>query len=382
MSKKISLLGSTGSIGTQALDVVRRHREEYEVVALTAGHNIDLLAKQIIEFRPKVAILKKYEDANHLSRILPTNRTRILHGDDGLETAVSMPETELVLNALVGSRGLTPSYLALKNGKDLALANKESLVSGGMLMTKLAARNGKQIIPVDSEHSAIFQCLNSENKNEVKRVVLTASGGPFRTWSRESINRATLEDALNHPNWSMGRKITIDSATMMNKGLEIIEAAWLFDLTNEQIDVLIHPQSIVHSMVEFQDTSVLAQMGLPDMRVPIQYALSWPKRLKNHLNSLDLLSIGALTFEAPNVEKFPCLRLAREALVVGKTLPCVMNAANDFLVESFLQGKISVYQISDYIERVMHQHVPFEYLELEELIEVENWTRSKLKSFF
>ncbi|MEN1759411.1 1-deoxy-D-xylulose-5-phosphate reductoisomerase [Anoxynatronum sibiricum] len=382
MSKKISLLGSTGSIGTQALDVVRKHHEAYDVVALTAGHNIDLLAKQIIEFEPKVAVLKKHEDAQHLTRMLATSKTRILYGDHGLETAVSMPETELVLNALVGSRGLTPSYLALKNGKDLALANKESLVSGGMLMTKLAAQNGKQIIPVDSEHSAIFQCLNGEDKKEVKRVILTASGGPFRTWNRESINRATLEDALNHPNWSMGQKITIDSATMMNKGLEIIEAAWLFDLTNDQIDVLIHPQSIVHSMVEFHDTSVLAQMGLPDMRVPIQYALSWPKRLKNQWNSLDLLSIGALTFESPNVEKFPCLRLAREALCVGKTLPCVMNAANDFLVEAFLQRRIGVYQISDYIEQVMHQHMPFEYMELEELIEVENWTRSMLKSFF
>lgn len=382
MSKKIALLGSTGSIGTQALDVVRAHHQEYEIVALTAGRNIDLLAQQIIEFEPRMAVLQKREDADHLKRILPPNKTLITYGENGLESVVSVPEVELVLNALVGNLGLTPSYLALKNGKDVALANKESLVSGGKLMMSLAIQNRKHIIPIDSEHSAVFQCMNGEDRREVKRIILTASGGPFRTWSRTAIENATLQDALNHPNWSMGKKITVDSATMMNKGLEVIEAAWLFDLTNDQIDILVHPQSIIHSMVEFQDTSVMAQMGLPDMRVPIQYALSWPRRMKNQLQSLNLHSLSELSFEAPDLERFPCLQLAREALTIGMTMPCVLNVANDLLVDAFLHEKIGIYQIPHYIERVMSLHKPFAYTGLEELLEVESWARSMLRSFF
>lgn len=381
MKKRISLLGSTGSIGTQTLDIVRMHPEKYQITALTAGKNLGLLESQIREFRPAVVVMSSKEDADRLKANIPSGHS-VYHGIEGIKEAVSHPDTDLVLNALVGSMGLTPTYFALKNGKDVALANKESLVTGGKLVMQLASDHGVNIIPVDSEHSAVFQCLMGEKHDTVKRIVLTASGGPFRQWTREAIEKASYREALNHPNWSMGRKITIDSATMMNKGLEIIEAAWLFRLKSHQIDVLVHPQSIIHSMVEFCDTSVIAQLGLPDMRLPIQYALAWPERIGNQkFASLMLDQVGALSFEKPDSERFPCLALAKEALKIGKTMPCVLNAANDILVEAFLQERIRFYDISQEIERLMGLHKPWNYNQLEDLLEVEAWVKSTLKAF-
>lgn len=380
MKKKIALLGSTGSIGTQTLEIIRMHPERFDVTVLSAGRNIDLLQAQTREFMPKIAVMERKEDAERLqSRI--SSHTKVLHGMTGIEHAVTHPEIEMVLNALVGSRGLIPTCRALENGKDVALANKESLVAGGELVMATARRHQARLIPVDSEHSAIFQCLNGENRQSIKRIILTASGGPFRGWSREAIQHAGVKEALNHPNWSMGRKITIDSASMMNKGLEVIEAAWLFGLIPEQIHVLIHPQSIIHSMIEFCDTSVIAQMGLPDMRIPIQYALSWPDRVPNHLPSLMLEQIGTLTFEKPDMSKFPCLRLAMEALKIGKTMPCVLNAANDILVEAFLNEQIAFYEVPELIESIMRKHKAAEYSQLEELLEVEAWVKSALRAF-
>ncbi|MDW7670657.1 MAG: 1-deoxy-D-xylulose-5-phosphate reductoisomerase [Bacillota bacterium] len=380
MKKNVALLGSTGSIGTQTLDIMRMHPERFCVTVLSAGRNIDLLEAQIGEFMPEIAVMERKEDAARLQKRI-SSHTKVLHGMTGIEYAVTHPETQIVLNALVGSRGLIPTCRALENGKDVALANKESLVAGGELVMASARHHQAHLIPVDSEHSAIFQCLNGEKIQSVKRIILTASGGPFREWSRAALRNVGVKEALNHPNWSMGRKITIDSATMMNKGLEVIEAAWLFGLKPEQIHVLIHPQSIIHSMIEFCDTSVMAQMGLPDMRIPIQYALSWPDRVPNHLPSLMLEQIGTLTFEKPNMDKFPCLRLAMEALKIGKTMPCVLNAANDILVEAFLNEQIAFYEIPELIESIMLQHNASEYSELEELMEVEAWVKSTLRSF-
>jgi 1-deoxy-D-xylulose-5-phosphate reductoisomerase len=352
LEKHIALIGSTGSIGTQALEVIKAHPERFRVTALTAGSNIDLMEKQISEFKPKIAVMATKELANRLQTRV-SSHTKIYYGSAGIENAVSEKTTDTVLNALVGSRGLIPTCLAIENGKNIALANKESLVSGGALVMRLVKEHAVSLIPVDSEHSAVFQCLNGEAERQVRKIVLTASGGPFLNWDMESIRNSDVNDALKHPNWTMGQKITVDSATMMNKGLEIIEAAWLFGLSPEQIDVVVHPQSIIHSMVEFCDTSVIAQLGLPDMKVPIQYALTYPDRISNQLKSLSLDKIGQLTFQLPDQVRFPCLRLAKEALKIGKTMPCVLNAANDILVERYLRRKISFYELSEQIENLM-----------------------------
>ncbi len=378
MDKHIALIGSTGSIGTQALEVIKAHPGRFQVTALTAGSNIDLMEEQINEFKPKIAVMATKELAERLQARVSVH-TKILYGAAGIEAAVSEEMTDTVLNALVGSRGLIPTCLAIENGKNIALANKESLVSGGALVMRLIKEHGVTLIPVDSEHSAVFQCLNGEDERQIQKIVLTASGGPFLNWDRESIRKSDVNDALKHPNWTMGQKITVDSATMMNKGLEIIEAAWLFDITPEQIEVVVHPQSIIHSMVEFCDTSVIAQLGLPDMKVPIQYALTYPDRISNHLESLSLEKIGQLTFQPPDQVRFPCLRLAKEALKIGKTMPCVLNAANDILVERYLNRKISFYELSEQIEDVMQKHQPVEYQSLQDLLEVENWVKSTLR---
>lgn len=378
MSKKIALLGSTGSIGTQVLDIVRIYPDRFRIIALTAGKNRELLEQQITEFSPEIAVIASKEDAQLLqSRVAP--KTRILYGNQGITEAVNNEKVDIVINALVGSFGLGPTCQAIIAGKQLALANKESLVTGGNLVTSLAAKHNVPIIPIDSEHSAIFQCLNGKNRKELKRILLTASGGPFRELSKSEILKTDVWDALKHPNWNMGKKITIDSATMMNKGLEVIEAVWLFDVTLDQVDVVIHPQSIIHSMVEFCDTTVMAQLGKPDMKVPIQYALTHPLRLKNNFESLSFVDCHQLTFEEPDEDKFPCLRLAKEAIKIGGTMPCVLNKANDILVEAFLSHKIAFYDVSYHIERLMQKHQPRGYQTLDDLLEVEAWVESDLR---
>ena len=379
MKKTLALLGSTGSIGTQTLEVVRNYPERFRIDVLTAGQNVELLEAQIKEFQPSYAVIHSRHDADRLRAGIPSG-TRVLFGDEGVLNAVTQTQATMVLNALVGSRGLGPTCKALTNGKDVALANKESLVAGGSLVMKLAAVHNRSIVPVDSEHSAIFQCLKGEDINDVRRIILTASGGPFLKWKKHEIMAAPVASALKHPNWSMRKKITIDSATMMNKGLEIIEAAWLFDLPQEKIDVVIHPQSIIHSMVEFTDLSCIAQLGNPDMQTPIQVALAWPERIPSGRAPLFLEKTGTLTFFETDPDRFPCVELARKALKIGKTMPCVLNAANDFLVECYMREEIRFYDLSDLINTVMEKHTPFEYHSLDELVETEEWVRGILRS--
>jgi 1-deoxy-D-xylulose-5-phosphate reductoisomerase len=374
--KKIAVLGSTGSIGTQALEIIEKNREEYSVSALTCGRNISLIQKQIDLFLPDMVSVKEKKDAEELQKKYP--KIHVVYGEEGLIEAASC-DCHMVLNALMGIKGLMPTYRAILAGKDIALANKETLVAGGQLIMEKAAEKGVGILPVDSEHSAVFQCMQGNEKKSVKRIILTGSGGPFRGLSLRQLYDVTKEQALAHPNWSMGQKITIDSATLMNKGLEVIEARWLFDLALEKIDVVIHPQSIIHSMVEYEDNSIMAQMGLPDMKLPIAYALSWPKRRKNDLKSLDILKEGAnLTFENPDTNTFRCLSLAYEASKKGGTYPVVMNGANEVLVQKFLEGKIGFTQIQDTIERVLFEHIPKYRLTPEIILEEDKKIREKI----
>lgn len=374
--KKIAVLGSTGSIGTQALEIIEKNREEYSVSALTCGRNISLIQKQIDLFLPDMVSVKEKKDAEELQKKYP--KIHVVYGEEGLIEAASC-DCHMVLNALMGIKGLMPTYRAILAGKDIALANKETLVAGGQLIMEKAAEKGVGILPVDSEHSAVFQCMQGNEKKSVKRIILTGSGGPFRGFSLRQLYDVTKEQALAHPNWSMGQKITIDSATLMNKGLEVIEARWLFDLALEKIDVVIHPQSIIHSMVEYEDNSIMAQMGLPDMKLPIAYALSWPKRRKNDFKSLDILKEGAnLTFENPDTNTFRCLSLAYEASKKGGTYPVVMNGANEVLVQKFLEGKIGFTQIQDTIERVLFEHIPKYRLTPEIILEEDKKIREKI----
>lgn len=374
--KKIAVLGSTGSIGTQALEIIEKNREEYSVSALSCGRNIPLLQKQIDLFLPDMVSVKEKKDAEELQKKYP--KIHVVYGEEGLIEAASC-DCHMVLNALMGIKGLMPTYRAILAGKDIALANKETLVAGGQLIMEKAAEKGVRILPVDSEHSAVFQCMQGNEKKSLKRIILTGSGGPFRGFSTRQLYDVTKEQALAHPNWSMGQKITIDSATLMNKGLEVIEARWLFDVTLEKIDVVIHPQSIIHSMVEYEDNSVMAQMGLPDMKVPIAYALSWPKRCKNDFKSLDILREGAnLTFESPDKNTFRCLSLAYEASKKGGTYPVVMNGANEVLVQKFLEGKIGFTQIQETIERVLCEHIPKYRLTPEIILEEDKKIRKKI----
>ena len=374
--KKVAILGSTGSIGTQALDVIRANREQFEVTSLTCGKNIDRLSEQIEEFSPKLVVTAEAEDASKLAE--KHSDVEIMYGEEGLAAAAE-DESEILLNSLMGMRGLVPTYRAIRSGKDIALANKETLVAGGELIMDAVRRAGVKLLPVDSEHSAIFQCLQGNQGKKIKRILLTASGGPCRGYNKRQLEEVTLEQALNHPKWSMGKKITIDSATMMNKGLEVIEARWLFDVALSDIQILVHPQSIVHSAVEFEDTSVIAQMGLPDMRIPISVALGYPERIPYGGKGLDFFKEGAnLTFEKPDTEVFGCIKLAYEASEAGGSYPVVMNAANEVLVEQFLQGKIRFVDIEKNIEKILELHTPSYNLGLNDIIEIDQKIRKEV----
>lgn len=373
--KKITILGSTGSIGINTLDIVRRNKDRFRIIGLTAGGNADLLEKQIREFKPKYAALFDEKKAAILKKKVGRLKVEIFSGIEGLIKVASGPESEMVVSAIVGAAGLFPTFAALKSGKDIALANKETLVIAGELFMKQARKNKARIMPVDSEHSAIFQCINGAPDHKIKKIILTASGGPFRDYSIDKIKKASVREALNHPNWKMGPKITIDSATLMNKGLEVIEAHWLFGIQADRIDVLIHPESIVHSMVEFVDTSVIAQMGLPDMRVPISYALNYPERISTNLPGLNLTKEKSLTFSVPDYKKFPCLKYAFQALQIGKTMPAVLNAANEVAVQAFLNGSLSFTGIPKTIHRVMKKHQPRKIKKLSDVMEADHWAR-------
>jgi len=347
------LLGSTGSIGTKVLDVVRRSKGRFSVKGLAAGENVELLAEQVRQFRPEVVSVMTAELADQVRSMTGFADTRVLYGKEGYKAVATVDGADLVVSAMVGAAGLIPTLAALEAGKDVALANKESLVTAGSLVTSLAREKGAAIIPIDSEHSAIFQCLRGYPKKDVRRIVLTASGGPFKDRDIDELARVTPEEAVRHPRWSMGAKISVDSATLMNKGLEVIEARWLFDIPVDRIDVVVHPQSIVHSMVEFIDGSVLAQMGIPDMRVPIAYALAWPGRLELDLPSLNLVESHSLVFEMPHWEKFPCLGLAYNAARKGGTATTALNAANEAAVEAFLQKRMGFTAIHEVVREVI-----------------------------
>lgn len=352
MRKRIAILGSTGSIGKQALEVIDSNQDIFEVEVLTANNNSQALISQALRYNPNAVVIGNKEKYSEVKNALSSTDIKVFAGEEALSQVVEMETIDIVLAAMVGFAGLLPTIKAIKAGKTIALANKETLVVAGELITDLAIKHRTPIIPVDSEHSAIFQCLTGE-KSSVEKIILTASGGPFRTNTLEQLRDVTCADALNHPNWQMGAKITIDSATMMNKGLEVIEAKWLFNLKPEQIEVVIHPQSIIHSMVQFEDGSIKAQMGLPDMRIPIQYALSYPFRLKSNFPRFSFSKYRSLQFEEPDINRFPNLDLAREALIRGGNIPCVLNAANEVVVESFLKEKIGFLQMSDIIKGVI-----------------------------
>ena len=351
--KRIAILGSTGSIGTQTLDVVREHADEYEAYALTAGRNAELLIAQAREFHPEVVVIadeSRYETVREALADLPI---KVWTGAEAIGDAASLPDVDVVVTAMVGFAGLRPTVAAIEAGKTIALANKETLVVAGELITELAVKHRAPILPVDSEHSAIFQCLVGEDGNAIDKILLTASGGPFRTTPIEELANVTAARALKHPNWEMGAKITIDSATMMNKGFEMIEAKWLFGVEPERIEVLVHPESIVHSAVQLADGGVKAQLGVPDMRLPIQYALSFPRRLSLSGERLDLAALGRLTFERPDFDKFDCLRIAYEAIAAGGNLPCVVNAANEVANAAFRHGAVGFLDIPRLIRRAM-----------------------------
>lgn len=353
--KQIAVLGSTGSIGTQALDVIAQHPDRFEVYALTANNNINLLIEQAIKFNPEVVVIANDIYYLTLKDALSNYPIKVWAGIDAISDVVQSEHIDVVLAAMVGFSGLKSTVSALKSGKTVALANKETLVVAGEYIIDLALRNGAPILPVDSEHSAIFQCLNGESLNRINKIWLTASGGPFRKFTKDQLQRVTKEQALNHPNWQMGAKVTIDSSTLMNKGFEMIEAKWLFDVDPSQIEVMVHPQSIVHSMVEFEDSSIMAQMGVPDMRVPIQYAFTYPQRLKSDFKSVNFFQLSNLSFEEPNLNLFKNLSFAYEAINKGGNIPCILNAANEIAVESFLQDKISYLGMSDVLEQTMQK---------------------------
>lgn len=351
--RHIAILGSTGSIGRQALDVIRQHKDKFEVELLTANNSSAMLIEQAMEFRPASVVICNEAKYREVADALQPHDIKVFTGMDSICSLAAAGDVDIVLTALVGFSGLRPTIAAVKAGKIIALANKETLVAGGSVVMELARKCNAPILPVDSEHSAIFQCLLGAGDNALSRIHLTASGGPFRTWDRERISKATRNEALKHPQWTMGAKITIDSATMMNKGFEMIEARWLFDTRPEKINIVVHPQSIIHSMVEFADGAVIAQLGHPDMREPIQFALSFPERLTLNNRKLDFAELGELTFEKPDMEKFPCLQLAFDAVHRGGNIPCAMNAANEAAVAAFLNDSIRFYDIPDVISSCM-----------------------------
>lgn len=371
--KNILILGSTGSIGCQALDIIRDNPDKFKAVGLTCNNRVDKLIEQMREFSPSAVCVGREEDALRVKQLFPS--VEVLFGDEGLCEIASM-DSDMVLSSLMGISGLAPTHRAIQTGKDIALANKETLVTGGSLITDLCKERGVRLLPVDSEHSAIFQCLQGNANQRIKRILLTCSGGPFRYSSKEELENVTIEQALNHPKWSMGSKITIDSATLMNKGLEVIEAKWLFDVDADKIDVHVHPESIVHSMVEFEDTSVIAQLGLPDMRIPISYAFNYPDRLPYKGDSLDFFTTGrTLTFEKPRRDVFRCLDLAYLALEKGGSYPIVLNGANEELVAMFLGGRIGFLDIPRTIEAVMESHRKTEPSSVEEILAIDRESR-------
>lgn len=374
--KKICILGSTGSIGTQALDVIRQHHELFEVHTLTAYNNSKLLIQQAREFQPDSVVIVREDLYNEVSEALTDLPIKVYTGSQALCEVVTHSEIDIVLTAMVGFAGLRPTIAAINAKKTIALANKETLVVAGELICKLAVKNKVAILPVDSEHSAILQSLTGEGDNKVEKILLTASGGPFRTFTREQMATVTPAQALRHPNWEMGAKITIDSATLMNKGFEMIEAKWLFDISPDDIQVVVHPESIIHSAVQFEDGSVKAQLGVPDMRLPIQYAFTYPARLHLDGDRLDLFKLGAMHFEPADMERFPCLRLSYEAIRTGGTAPCVLNAANEIVNLAFRESKISYPMIAEIIEKTMHAIEVVNNPTLEQLIEIDGQARA------
>ncbi|MDZ4384627.1 MAG: 1-deoxy-D-xylulose-5-phosphate reductoisomerase [Nitrospirota bacterium] len=377
MVKRISILGSTGSIGTSTLEVVSLFPDRFKVVGLTAGENIDKIESQIRRFKPFIVSLASEEAAKKLRDRCEDINVEVLSGMEGLIRISTIPEADIIVSAIAGSAGLIPTFAAVKAGKTIALANKETMVMAGEIITREAKEKGVELLPVDSEHSAIFQVMRGERWEEVHKIILTASGGPFLKTSSEEKRKATVKDALKHPNWNMGTKITIDSATLMNKGLEVIEARWLFDVSINQIEVLIHPQSIIHSMVEFRDGSVIAQMGVPDMRIPIAYALSNTERLDLIMPRLDLAKIGMLTFEKPDLKRFPCLSYAYDVVREGGTMPVVLNSSNEVAVRAFLQKRIGFLDIEILVRETIERHKVSHAKTIEDVLMVDKWAREE-----
>ncbi len=376
MKKRIAVLGSTGSIGTQALEVIDQNPDAFEVEVLTANNNVELLVNQAIRYRPNVVVIANKEKYPYVQGALKDEDIKVYAGAEALAQVVEMDSIDLVLTAMVGYSGLIPTYNAVKAGKTIALANKETLVVAGEIITKIAQEKKVDLLPVDSEHSAIFQCLVGEFMNPIEKIYLTCSGGPFRKKSLEELKNVTVEDALDHPNWDMGAKITIDSATLMNKGFEVIEARWLFGLPSSKIDVIVHPQSIIHSIVQFEDGSMKAQMGLPDMKLPIQYAMGFPNRISNQFPRFNFLDYPTLDFEPPNTKIFRNLALAFEALDNGGNMPCILNAANEVVVDAFLKGKVRFLQMPEIIEEAMQKVAFIKNPGLNDLIETNLETRT------
>lgn len=378
--RKIAVLGSTGSIGTQALDVISRHADRFEAYVLVANNSVELLIKQAREMMPEVVVISNKDKYKQLKDALADLPIKVWCGVEAIEEVVRDENIDLVLTAMVGISGLKPTVSAIKAGKAIALANKETLVVAGELIATLALKHRVPILPVDSEHSAIFQCLNGERNNRIDKILLTASGGPFRNFSAEQLTKVTKKEALNHPNWDMGMKVTIDSSTLMNKGFEMIEAKWLFDVKPSQIEVLIHPQSIIHSMVQFDDNTIMAQLGQPDMRAPIQYAFSYPERLKLEMEPVDFIKLTQLTFEAPDRDRFPNLNFAYEAIEKGGNMPCILNAANEVAVSLFLEDKIGFYEMSSLIEKAMDRSAFMREPTLSDYIQCDKETREIIYS--
>ena len=377
--RNIAILGSTGSIGTQTLEIVREHND-LNVVSIAAKSSINKLEEQVREFKPDIVCVYDEKAASQFKVMISDTNTKVVSGMEGLIEAATYKSAELVVTAFVGMIGIVPTVEAIKAGKNIALANKETLVTAGHIVMDLAKKNNVKILPVDSEHSAIFQSLNGENSKEIDKILLTASGGPFRTKTKDDLKTVTLEDALKHPNWSMGRKITIDSATMVNKGLEVLEAKWLFDVDVDNIQVVVQPQSIIHSMVQFNDGAVIAQLGVPDMKLPIQYAIYYPERRYLSGDRLDFGKIGQITFEDPDFEKFKGLELAYESGRIGGSMPTVLNAANEKAVAMFLNRKIGYLEIADIIEYCISKHNTIENPTIEQILEIENWVNELIES--
>tara|TARA_Y100000310_G_scaffold279903_1_gene299314 strand:- start:636 stop:1796 length:1161 start_codon:yes stop_codon:yes gene_type:complete len=366
--KKLSILGSTGSIGTQTLDIVKNNPHEFKVVGLTANKNIELLKNQINEFKPESVAVMDNEKADLLKEDVDIN---VYSGIDGIIKIAALDETDTIVNSLVGSIGVKPTVEAIRNKKNIALANKETLVTAGSIVMEEVKKNDVNLMPIDSEHSAIFQCLNGENINDINKIIITASGGPFKDYTKQQLENVSVNDALNHPTWNMGNKITIDSATLMNKGFEVIEAHWLYGIGYKDIEVVTHPQSIIHSLVEFKDNSTVAQLSLPDMKMPIQYALSYPKRFELNVKKLNLTEVKNLSFEKPNFELFPCLKYAYDAGNIGGTMPAVLNAVNEVAVYAFLDNKIKFLDIPRLIKTMMEKHNVIKNPVLNKILEID-----------